>query len=349
MKKLTVKENLSIKKSLKAMNQSGNKCLIVVGKKNLFLGTLSGGDLRRAIMNGVKLGSSIKSFYNKNPVFFKENNFTLFQVKQAFTKDKFDLIPIINEKKQLVDIISWNNFFKSKQLKKNNKINIPVVIMAGGKGLRMSPFTKILPKPLIPIKEKPVIDHIIESFLSYGFKKFFISLNHKSEILKAYFKDKSINSLIQFVEEEKPLGTAGCLSMLKNKINEPFFISNCDTLVEIDYKNLAEFHIKNKFEMTLVTVEKEFQIPFGACILNDDYTLKKLTEKPSTKYQINVGLYFASPSILSVIPSGKAFDMTDVINKLKQNNKKIGIYKVDQKCWHDVGRWDNYNEALIKF
>ena len=189
------------------------KCLVVVNKKKLFLGTLSDGDVRKAILiKNATIDTSIKKFYNQNAKFFFEKEFTPNQVKKLLISKRYNIIPIVNKKNVITDILLLRDLFNNKKNKR--KLNVPVVIMAGGRGTRMEPFTKILPKPLIPIHEKPLIEHIIEKFTSAGISKFYMSVNYKSHILKAFFKELQGEHKIKFINENEPLGTAGSLRSL---------------------------------------------------------------------------------------------------------------------------------------
>ena len=175
-------------------------------------------------------------------------------------------------------------------------------IEAGGKGTRLEPFTKILPKPLVPIHEKPVIEHIIERFTDVGINEFILSVNYKARIMKAFFEELDHDYLIKFVEEEKPLGTAGSLKLLEAKINKPFMMTNCDIIIKTDYPDLYSFHEENNYEITLVASMKNYTIPYGTCELNSDGYLSNINEKPQYDFLINTGLYVLNPSVLKLIP-----------------------------------------------
>ena len=248
MKKIKIKENLTIRQAMKKLSQSGAKCLVIIDEKNNLLGTLSDGDLRKAILNGSNMGDSIKNIYQLNPTVLLNEEYVIEDAKKLFTNNKFDLIPIVDNKGKLVDVLQWESVFKNGESERNSKLDAPVVIMAGGKGTRLEPFTNILPKPLIPIHEKPVIEHIIECFTQVGVKDFILSVNYKSRIMKAFFDEINPTYNINFIEEEKPLGTAGSLLSLKNQYNKPLLVTNCDIIVKTDYYDLYKFHQKNNYD-----------------------------------------------------------------------------------------------------
>ena len=210
----------------------------------------------------------------------------------------------------------------------------------------MHPITKILPKPLIPLNEKPIISHIIESFTGSGIRNFIISINYKSEIIKAYFKENEDHLKINFLEEKSPLGTIGPLSLLKNKMKDDFFVINCDTILKIDYSDLFRFHKKNKNFVTIVASAKEFKIPYGVCDIDKGGNLKKINEKPNYNFLVNSGIYLINPKILKYIPQNKKFDFNEFVKILINKKIKVGVYPIDDNLWVDVGKLSEYKKAL---
>ena len=349
MKNLLIKPNTNIKNALEQLSKTGEKCLVVVDKKNMLLGTLSDGDVRKAILKGKFHKDKINKFYQRNPTFLRKENYSLTQVKNILIKKRIDIIPIIEESRRVVDVLTFTNIFK------NNKSNYrlgtfskTVVIMAGGKGTRLEPFTSVLPKPLVPINEKPVIEHIIEKFVNNNISNFFITLNYKSKVLRAYFQEQRPNYKLSFVEEPKPLGTAGGLSLLAGKIKNPFLVANCDTIININFDNLVSFHISNRNDITLVASSKEYIIPYGTCKLNKSGQLQNIIEKPKLDFFVNIGLYVINPDLIKLIPKNKAYDMPDLIKFAKIKKKQIGVYPIDDESWIDVGQWSEYRKAIEK-
>jgi len=348
MKNITIKPNVTVRQAMKKLSQLGEKCLIIINEKNILLGTLSDGDLRKAILNGVSINDSIENYYNMNPTSLVENKFDIEIAKKIFTEQKFDLIPIVDTNRKLINILSWKDAYGNESKRQKGYINLPVVIMAGGKGTRLEPFTKILPKPLVPIHEKPVIEHIIERFTDVGINEFILSVNYKARIMKAFFEELDHDYLIKFVEEEKPLGTAGSLKLLEAKINKPFMMTNCDIIIKTDYPDLYSFHEENNYEITLVASMKNYTIPYGTCELNSDGYLSNINEKPQYDFLINTGLYVLNPSVLKLIPKAKTYHITNLIEDVKKSGKKIGVYPIDDDAWIDVGEWAEYKKALNK-
>ena len=350
MKNLLIKPNANLKKALKQLSKAGEKCLVVVGKKNRLLGTLSDGDLRKAILKGKFHKEKINEFYQKKSTFLRKENFSPSQAKNVFLKKRIDVIPIVDESKKVVDVVTFENFFnKNKKNQHFKKFSKTVVIMAGGKGTRLEPFTNILPKPLVPINEKPVIEHIIEKFVNNNsVVNFFVTLNYKSKILRAFFQEMKSNYKLSFIEEPKPLGTAGGLCLLKGKINKPFLVTSCDTIININFDNLMNFHISNGNDLTLVVSSKEYIIPYGTCTLNKKGYLQNIVEKPKLDFFANIGLYVINPNIIKLLPKNKAYDMPDLIKLAKRKKKQIGVYPIDDESWIDVGQWSEYHKAIEK-
>jgi len=310
------------------------------------LGTLSDGDLRRAILNGSDMNDSIQNIFQTKPTVLFEGAYNLKEAKKLFTKKRFDIIPIVNKLDELVDILLWSDIIINGEKVQKEILAVPVVIMAGGKGTRMEPFTKILPKPLIPIHDKPIIEHIIERFTDIGCSNIHLTVNYKSKILKAYFEELKPKYDVLFVDEKDPLGTAGSLRYLRGNYKKPFFVTNCDIIIKADYFSLYEFHIKNKFDITLVASAKEYIIPYGTCKLNGDGQLSHINEKPKYNFLINTGLYVLNPDMLELIPKNKFYHITHLIEDAKNQSKKVGVFPIDDDDWIDIGQWTEYKQAV---
>ncbi len=349
MKEFLIQKSCTIIEALKRMSKSGEKSLIVVNHNEKLLGILSDGDLRRAILNKKKLTENISKIYNSNSFYLFENSYDLENVKKKALKQKIYFIPILNRNKKVTNLLTSTDLFsENKNIKTKNK-NIPVVIMAGGLGTRLEPFTKVLPKPLIPIDGKPIIDHIIESFKNSGSNTFYITLNYKSKILKSYFEELKHKYKIFFLEEKKPLGTAGALFLLKNRIAKNFFVTNSDIILNTDYIDLYNFHIESKNDITLVVAAKEYEIPYGSCEISSNGNLLKINEKPKYNFLINSGLYLLNNKILKLLKKNNKIDMNELIELAIEKKFKIKIYPVSDKQWIDVGQWVEYKKIVEKF
>ena len=231
---------------------------------------------------------------------------------------------MIDDKKKLfIKPLYYQDLIKVKK-NKIKKIDCPVIIMAGGRGTRLKPFTEILPKPLMPLKNKTVIEHIILNFVKQGFKKFIITINYKSEILKAYFKELKPKYKLKFITENKPLGTIGSLSKVSKKEGKNLFITNCDTISDVNLGEMFKYHIKNDYDVTLLASSKVHRIPYGVCRVAENGDLKKIDEKPKFDFLVNAGLYLVNNEVIDFIPKNKIFHFTDLIKILQKKKYKIG-------------------------
>ena len=342
-KKILISDDSSLEAALKKMNALGKKCLIIANEGK-FLGTLSDGDVRKALLSGKSLDSPIKGIFNENPFSVLEGKFKQEALKKVFLEQQYDLIPVLDKKNIVKDIVEWGDFFQSQS--SSDRRDMPVVIMAGGEGSRLKPFTNILPKPLIPLNDKTVIEKILDSFTDRGFYNFFITVNFKGKILKAFFEELEPDYSISFVEETTPLGTAGSLQMIQEELKSTFLLTNCDVILDLDHGDLIDFHIKNNCEITLVASAKKLTIPYGACEIDKKGFLSKIIEKPSLDYLINAGLYVLEPSVLKEIPEGEFFHITDLIEKVQAKGKRVGVFPIEDSAWIDIGQWEEYRTAL---
>ena len=285
--------------ALKKINKLGGRSLIVVSNNKLLRGILSSADIRKAIVNHNITNEKINKIYNRKPKFIFSDEIKKKIKKISYNVKKYTIIPIVDRKtKKIINVLDAEklNLFNTK---KNKKLDLSVVIMAGGKGTRLLPYTSVLPKPLLPINQKPTIKHIIDKFMMYDVKKFFVTLNYKSEILKTYLKDTGKINPVITIQEKKPLGTAGSLFLLKNKIKNDFFLSNCDTIINENYGDIYEHHKIKRNDITIVTASKKFKIPYG--VLKAKENSFQMLEKPKLQYYVNTGFYIISKKCLKLL------------------------------------------------
>lgn len=339
VKKILINNKANIASALHKLAKTGLRCLIVVDNKKNFLGTITDGDLRIAILNKKNFKLKINDFYNSNSSFIFKKKFNKEKAKKLMFEKNITLIPIINENRSVAGYCNIHDNSSEKKVVKKSNI---VLIMAGGKGTRMQPFTSILPKPLLPFKEKPVLVHIMNVFKNDGYTNFLVSINKNQKILKSYLNllDKVYN--FRLIEETNPLGTGGALKKLKN-VNEPFFIINCDSLLKVKPKELITYHTENDNYLTLVAAIKKFNIPYGVCELNKkNGNLIKMTEKPSQNIFANTGIYVCNPKLLKYLPKKNNFDMSEIVSTMLKKKKKIGVFPIKENQWQDTGNWADY-------
>ena len=345
LEKFLITELTSIKEAMRVMDNNSKRIAFVVDEKQRLLGTVTDGDVRRWVLSNGKVSSGVKEIYNNKPRVFGEN-YDLEDVKKAMLKEKIDCYPVIDANRNIVDVLVWDAVFNGAKKRHQRKLNVPVVVMAGGSGTRLAPFTEILPKPLIPIKGKPIIEIIIGKLREFGVKKFYISLNYKSKIIKAYFEEIEPKYQIEYLIERKPLGTAGCLTKLLNTVHSDVLVTNCDIIIDCDYSELVKFHQENGNDITLVGSMRHFVVPYGICEINDGGELSKLQEKPSFDYLVSTGMYVLSQKALTYIPRNKVFHMTDLIERVRKSGGKVSVFPISEKSWIDVGQWEEYRRSV---
>ena len=346
MKDITIQPSATIKEAMEALDKTAEKVLLVVDDDQSLIGALTDGDIRRHILKERDLIGTIENAYNKNPIFVFKEDFNSEKIKAVFLKNKIDVIPILDRERKVINFVTWEKAFGNNRKSENQKLESPVVIMAGGRGTRLKPFTKVLPKALVPVNEKPAIDHIIDRFKACGVSEFYITVHHMSKILRAYFEEKNPDYSISFAEEDKPRGTAGSLKLLIDKLDKPFFVSNCDIIINADYSDIYRFHINNGYDITLVASTKKFSIPYGICELNSSGSLERIKEKPEYNFLVNTGLYVLNPNVIDLIPDNRLFHITHLMGNIKENSGTIGVYPISEKAWIDVGQWSEYRKAL---
>lgn len=331
----------NIEQAMQLQKDNSLKCLIVIDSKDRFLGTLSDGDIRNAILKKIKFSEKIEKIFNKSPCFYYENKYDLKKIKRILIEENYPYVPIVNKNKKIIEIIDLNFFGKKNELK---KITLPVVIMAGGYGTRLRPSTNILPKPLIPLQGKAIIQHIIDEFSLYNVKKYIVSINYKSILVKAFFSELKKNLNISFLNEKKPLGTAGSLNFLQKKTFTEFIVINCDTIVKTDFNEFIKFHKLQKNDISMISAINNLEIPYGVCEVGKNKILKTLKEKPKLSFLANVGCYIINKKTLKLIPKNKHFDFNELISKAIKKKFKVGVYPINRSEWIDVGTFDYINQ-----
>ncbi len=340
-KELYIQQSTPIISAMKLMDDLRVK-LLIIGSSEDFQGLISIGDIQRAIIKNKDLNSPLHSILRNNVIVGYDTESTE-DIKKKMLQIRAEFMPVINSKNEVKRIIFWKDLWEEENLPPAKKIELPVVIMAGGQGGRLKPITNVLPKPLIPIGEKPIVEHILDRFIAVGCNKFYFSVNYKSELIEYYFNSfQHPEYSINYFKERKPLGTAGSLHLLNGIIDTTFFVSNCDIIIDQDYSEIYNYHKSNHNELTLVAALKHYQIPYGTVNTGEDGLLEEMQEKPEITYKINAGLYLLEPHLLDEIPQDEFFHITDLINKIKGRNGNVGVFPVSEKSWRDIGEWDEY-------
>jgi dTDP-glucose pyrophosphorylase/CBS domain-containing protein len=346
IKSIQIDSNQSILSALKQMDTQGKK-LLVVFENDKFKSLISLGDIQRAIIDNTDLNAPIRTILRANIKVAKADEpFT--QIKQRMLDHRIECMPVVDQNFELIDVYFWEDAFPPEQKRIIQKLDLPVVIMAGGKGTRLKPLTNVLPKPLIPVGEKTILEDIMDRFIEVGCEQFFISVNYKAEMIKHYFSSLvKTRYNISYFEEYKPLGTAGSLYLLRNKIIKTFFVSNCDIIIDTDYGAVFKYHQENNNELTVVSALKNYPIPYGTIETGKNGKLIDLKEKPELTFQINTGMYILEPHLLNEIPENDFFHITNLIDNITKRNGKVGVFPISEGSWKDIGDWAVYSKLLF--
>lgn len=337
VRKFLIDEDESMIKAMEQLDRISTKTLFVTRKGDL-VAALTDGDIRRWILKERKLDAKVKNIANYNPKFLYE--FEKSKSKEYMKIHSIEALPIVDDNMNILTIV----LLKDEEVGPKRSLEVPVVIMAGGLGTRLYPYTKILPKPLIPIGEIPMVEHIINRFNQYGCNQFYLVVNHRKNMIKAYFNEIEKEYKVDYVDEDKPLGTGGGLSLLKGKINSTFILSNCDVLIEEDYERIYNYHKKENNSITMVCSLKNIKIPYGVIEISETGEIESMKEKPELTFFTNTGMYIVEPIIIEGIDEDKAISFPDIIEQSKAKGEKIGIYPISENSWMDMGQLEGMEE-----
>lgn len=340
----TIHPDATLLEAMKKMDEVKVKTLFVINNEH-FEGIVTLGDIQRAIINNIPLKASVSRILDKKKVYGYQSE-SEDAIKEKMRRMRAEVMPIVDAQGELVDVWFWNDLFKKTELDEREKINLPVVIMAGGKGTRLKPITNVIPKPLVPIGDKTILETIMDQFEEIGCTKFYMSVNYKADMMKYYLSQLDHKYDIEFFQEEKPLGTIGSVSLLKDKINTPFFVSNCDSINEQDYRDVYDYHLENHNDLTIVTMVKSFKIPYGVIETGEDGLMVSLSEKPELTYQVNTGVYILNPTCINEIPENEFFHITHLMEKIKACGGRVGCFPVSEHAWKDMGEWPEYLKMI---
>lgn len=340
----SIQETIHVIDALILMGALKVKSLFVF-KGDLFLGLLTMGNIQRAIIKNHSLSSPISEVLEKDKIYASPLD-SIEKIKDIMYHVGMECMPIVDAKRNLVDVLYWEDLFGIQKIPEREKIQLPVVIMAGGKGTRLKPITNIIPKPMVPIGNKTILEEILDQFEKIGCHKFYMSVNFKVDILKYYLDNLDHKYDLEFFQENKPLGTIGSVSMLKGKINTPFFVSNCDILIDQDFRDVYDYHIKNKNDLTIITALKNYKIPYGVIESGEDGLMTQLKEKPDITYMINTGVYILNPDLIDEIPEDTFFHITHLMERVKKNGGRVGCFPVGEDAWRDMGEWPEYLKMI---
>ncbi len=317
------------------------RCKVVyVCRERKLVASVSDGDIRRYFLKQGEGSLPVSAIYHLNPSSVKEGQER--EAKERFKKSEIYSFPIINNNEEVIGVIFRNG--QIVRMKAN--LGIPVVMMAGGLGTRLYPYTKILPKALIPLGETPISEMIINRFCQFGCKDYHLIVNHKKNMIRAYFDGIEHDTYsITFHEEQEPMGTAGGLCLLKEAgIDEDFILTNCDIIVDSDYEQAYRFHKHHNYFITIIAAEYTSRVPYGVLNVDPDGNYIGVSEKPEQRYSINTGIYIVNPQVIQEM-ANKRIDFPEVIDRYFKEGKAIGCYSVNENAYMDMGQLEELDQV----
>lgn len=339
LKLFLVTGEINVVEAMQKIDSNVSGILFLIDYEGRLLGTITDGDIRRWIIKTGDLNVEIKRIMNKSPkyIYQQQREDALIYMQQVQVR----ALPVLDSSNRIVDII-----FEKDHSQDNRKHDIEllqkvsVVVMAGGKGTRLYPFTKILPKPLIPIGDIPIMERIMCSFHQYGVKDFIVTVNYRKNMIKSYFTENSMEFSLDYVEEDKPLGTAGSLKLIQRQFDRPIIVTNCDVLIQANYADIYRYHMESENALTIVSSLKNIIVPYGVIHAKENGTVISMEEKPHLSYFVNTGMYIMNPELIEKIPNETYYHMTDLTDLLLKEGTKVGMYPISEDSFLDMGEFE---------
>jgi dTDP-glucose pyrophosphorylase/predicted transcriptional regulator len=338
---LLLKKDNQISEAIEILNNEKPRIVLVVDENNKLIGTITDGDIRRALIKGCSLDSYVKDIMNSNPrTASTEENDPI--INERMRKHNLMQMPILDKDLTLVGLKTLRSIGELKQY------DNPVIIMAGGYGKRLLPLTEETPKPLLKVGTKPILETIIEQFINYGFHNIYISTHYRAEMLREHFGNgDNFGVKISYLHEEKSLGTAGSLGLLpKNLPDIPILLMNGDLLTSVNYVDLLDFHKVQKGLATACVRKFDMQVPFGV-VETENFKINKITEKPVLNFFVNAGIYVIEPALANLLDGKSYMDMPFFLQNRIQQGDKINMFPIHE-YWLDIGRMEEYEQAQIE-
>lgn len=336
-KKALLQPNALIKDAIEVLSEASLRIVLIVDENSILLGTVTDGDIRRGLLKGLTLNDPISEVVKQNPIVVPRN-FPKEEVLKIMSANKVFQVPVIDEDLRLVDLFLWEEL--SSPAARDNTM----VIMAGGKGSRLLPKTEKIPKPMLRLGEKPMLEHIIERAKEEGFSRFILAIHHLGEVIEEYFGDgKTLGVNISYIKEKTPLGTAGALSLIEPKLSKPIIVTNGDVLTDIKYGKILDFHNYSNGIATMAVQMREWQNPYGVVNI-DGIEITSYEEKPITRTLINAGVYVVDPSVLELLTGVTSCDMPKLFELARRKGMKTVAYFAHES-WMDIGTHEDFESA----
>lgn len=344
IEELIIDGKMSTLDAMRRLEETGRRILFIAPGGKLEA-VLTDSDVRKFILKGGDLARPAAEVANHHPKSLPVESRSA--AREYLQTHSIEALPLLSKSGAIVDIVFLNELDGA--VRSGPMLEVPVVVMAGGLGTRLYPYTKILPKPLIPVGEVPIIELVIQKFTAFGCRDFTVIVNYKKNMIKSYFSELELDYSLSWVDEDTPLGTGGGLCLLKGKMQGPFFLTNCDILIDADYSDIHAFHQKSGNAITMVCAMKQFTIPYGVIELDAAGGLAAISEKPQMNYLTNTGMYLVEPAVVEAMEDGLAQGFTDVIAKCKAAGGRIGVYPVGEGSWMDMGQLEELEAMRRKF
>ena len=340
IQKYIAKDTLSVSEAMRDIDQNAGGILFLTGENDKLTGCITDGDIRRFLLKGGKMDDPAINAANLHPKIARSLN----EAAKLYHEKSWVIIPILDNKDTIIDLFSG-----SKDLEKNRAaLNTPVVINAGGRGTRLDPYTRVIPKPLIPVGELPIIELIMKEYQTYNCNDFHIIVNYKKELIKAYFAENEAPYNITWYNEKKPLGTGGGLSLLRGIFSDTFFFANCDALLTANYERMLQFHKEHKNTITMVCAYKNMTLPYGIVEMGVNGTIEKMQEKPLMSFLTNTGIYIVEPEVVNDIPNDTPLGFPDIVELERKKGKNVAVFPVGESDWMDMGQLSELEKMRIK-
>jgi dTDP-glucose pyrophosphorylase len=347
MTRIGVARSASLLDAIKSMDRLDRKLLLVTDDGR-YVGLVTIGDIQRAIIKGLPMDALVGDAMRENITSCSPVD-SLKTIREMMVSARMELMPVVSGAGELVDVILWEDVIETKRGEFEGRLDLPVVVMAGGVGSRMKPITNVIPKPLIPLGDKPIIEVIVDNFRRMGSREFYFSVNYKAEMIRQYFDELDDKDYtVDYLQEDKPLGTAGSLHLLHGKIDRTFFVSNCDIVVQQDLEEVYRFHSSSRNRITLVAALKHHEIPYGTVEVGEGGLLATLKEKPQMTYLVNTGLYVLEPEVIADIPRDRVFHIPALVSAVQASGGRVGVFPVSDGSWIDIGEWREYLQAQAR-
>ncbi len=340
MKKFIGHKALTVSEAMRLIDDNQNGIIFMIDEQQRLIGCITDGDIRRFLLSGGKMDAKAVDAMNPSPKVAHSES----EARTLYHRRNYVVIPITDEDGRIIGLFTGEGH----EITNRTPLNVPVVINAGGRGTRLDPFTRVLPKPLIPVGDLPIIEHIMKEYQTYSCNEFHIIINYKKELLKAYFSENDNKYDITWHVEETPLGTGGGLSLLKGVFSDTFFFANCDALLTANYESMMRFHKDHHNIITMVCAYKNINIPYGVVDIGVNGAIEKMREKPLISFLTNTGIYIVEPEVTDDIPEATPIDFPDIVEMERKKGKRVAVFPVGESDWMDMGQLDELEKMRIR-